>query len=403
MSFSTSTPCGDILAWLHTQQTTLFPETAPPIHSFTWIVPTAKREQHWAGSYQHLAITLNPEFFSGLSDPHTAICDVLLHELCHHIQRYKFGDSIPPHGREFRELAAYVNGRLRRDAVTHYHSLARTLEGQAAERAQRKALALLARTTSANEHEAALAAAKYAEFTEKNNIVLDAHSAALADGLPVMVKEHVWTAKQRSAWLSTLVHTVAHTHACTYTYVRCYDACTKFYFYGRPVKISQAYDLLDYLVEAVGRVVAKAQQEAKKNPPVPEPFDPFASLFDPNYRPRNSPRGRSYWIAFREGVARRIAQSLMADHKRRLAEGVVASNGINHIPGLVLRTAFDKERSAADECLYDYYPGLRGKKGSSPSGARSRAGREAGYTAGAAVSVARQVDTSSTRSIAAAQ
>jgi hypothetical protein len=370
-----------VQAWLNQQLEELFSfGSADYVRLFRWQRPSQgqKVRERWAGWYGRNEITLNPDFFTGIDNPRKqaeAIENVLLHELCHHVQRCTYGDNVPPHGKEFRKLAFYVNGKMGRDAVDIYHSLAKTPEGEEAERAQRKALALLARTTSSNEHEAALAAAKYAQFTAENNIVLDAHAQVLANGLPEAVKEHIWTSKVKATWLSTILSAVSYTQGCVYTYIRTQDSCTKFHFYGRPLKISQSYDLIDYLTEAVDRVVNKAKQEAKGE----------------------SPKGKSYWMAFREGVASRVAKSLYDDHERRMKDGLIASNGVSHVPGLVLKSSFDKEREAAKEFLAELHPDL--SKGTASKGSNSAAGRHAGYSAGGSISTARQAVGSSQRAL----
>lgn len=379
--FTTETPALQVLDWVNQQLDELFGMGNQPVKSFQWEsnVYGKPKWDRWAGWYSpsYSAIYLNPEFFSGLGakEQSEAIENALLHEMCHHVQREIYGDGVPSHGKEFRKLAYFVNGKRGRDAVQVYHSLAKTPEGKEAEKAQKKALAILALTTSSNEHEAALAAAKYAQFTAQNNIVLDAYGQALSTGLPELVKEHVWTSKVKSTWLSTVLSAVAYTQGCVYTYIRD-SACTRFHFYGRPNKISQSYDLIDYLAEAIERVVSKAKQEAKGE----------------------APKGKSYWGAFREGVATRVASSLYGDHKRRMEEGLVASNGVSHVPGLVLKSSFDKERKASEEFLAQLHPRLG--KGYSGAGSRSAAGRSAGYAAGGAISTARQTTGSSQRSLA---
>lgn len=381
VKLSVDTPETHVQAWLNEQLESLFSfGSADYIRLFRWQRPSQGRKirERWAGWYGSSEVTLNPDFFTGIDNPAKqaeAIENVLLHELCHHVQRCMYGNSIPPHGKEFRKLAFYVNGKLGRDAVDVYHSLAKTPEGEEAERAQRKALALLSRTTSSNEHEATLAAAKYAEFVAKNNIVLDSHAQVLANGLPEMVKEHIWTSKVKATWLSTILSAVAYTQGCVYTYIRTQGSCTQFHFYGRPIKISQSYDLIDYLTEAVDRVVAKAKKEAKDE----------------------APKGKSYWMAFREGVAHRVAQSLHDDHANRMKEGLIASNGVSHVPGLVLKSSFEKERQAAKDYLADLHPELR--KGTASAGSNSAAGRHAGYSAGGSISTARQAVGSSQRAL----
>jgi|GEM_PF-3017185 len=355
-----STPA-QVLDWVNSQLRQLF-EGFEPVRHFAW---KQSKRGRWAGSYQSSSIELNPDFFRGIEQSQKqsiAIEDVLLHELCHHIQ-HQVAPSSPAHGKEFRELAYFVNGKLRRDAVTIYHDLAKTPEGEEANRAQRKALALLARTTSSNEHEAMIAAAKYAQFIAANNISLDSHGETLANGLPLMVKEHIWTAKNLSHWLKTLLRDVAYVNACSWTYIRC-EGCTKIHFYGRPHKICQAYDMIDYLSEAVNRVVKDAQEQAAE------------------------PRGKSYWSSFREGVSDRVGRSLCDDHRRRMNEGVVATNGVNHIPGLVLQSSFEAERRASAELLSEIHPRLRGS--ASTTGSNSLIGKHDGMAAGKSISVARQ-------------
>lgn len=264
---ATSTPESEMLSWLNSQLATLFPNMAWPLQAFFWERSNSSKQlkQRWAGWYTDSNIYLDPDFFRGLPAERQsrAIMDVALHELCHHVQRSEYGD-VPTHGKEFRLLANHVNGVLQRQAVDIYHELAKTPEGEEAARAQRTALALLARTTSSNEHEAALAAAKYAEFTSKNNLTLDSHAEALAGNLPEIVREHIWTSKVMNTWLIRVLQAVAYTHGCTFTYRRTLDACTQIHFYGRSIKISQAYDMIEYLTTAIDRVVAKEMKEAKK-------------------------------------------------------------------------------------------------------------------------------------------
>lgn len=405
---STDTPESEMLSWLNSQLATLFPDMAWPLRAFFWERSTSskKLKQRWAGWYTNSNIYLDPDFFRGLPPGRQsqAIIDVGLHELCHHVQRAKYGD-VPTHGREFRLLANHVNGVLRRQAVDTYHELAKTPEGEEAARAQRTALALLARTTSSNEHEAALAAAKYAEFTSKNNLTLDSHAGALAGNLPEIVKEHIWTTKVMNTWLMRVLQAVAYTHGCTFTYRRTQDACTHIHFYGRSIKISQAYDMIEYLTGAIDRVVAKERKEAKKKlTPLPKAKEGTADWWNTNfnaYVARNEPRGRSYWMAFREGVAQRVAAALHADHKRRMEEGITAPNGITHVPGLVLKSAMAKEMEAANDYMTWLHPSLG--RSVARKGSQSAAGRSAGYAAGASVSVAKQAVGASVRSLAAAR
>jgi hypothetical protein len=368
--FSVNSEATEVLDWINDQIKDLFPGF-PLIDCFKWHKfesGTGKRDR-WAGAWCNGTISLNPEFITSAGDEKKQslrIQDILFHEICHHIQYEQFPHAVS-HGKEFRKIAYYINGSLGREAVSIYHDYAKTPEGEEANRAQRKALALLARTNSSNEHEAALAAAKYAQFVAVNNISLDSHAQSLANGLPLMVKEHIWTSKNMSHWLEILLSVVAYTNSCSWTYIRS-RGCTKTHFYGRPHKICQSYDLLDYLTEAVDRVVKKSQKESEV------------------------PMGKSYWSAFREGVAKRVAESLRADHSRRMNEGIVAKNGINHVPGLVLKSSFEKEIVASREFLHEIHARL-GK--SAARGSSSASGLSHGFAAGASISVARQTSGSS--------
>jgi hypothetical protein len=113
------------------------------------------------------------------------------------------------------------------------------------------------------------------------------------------------------------------------------------------------------------------------------------------------PRGRSYWMALREGVAQQVAAALHADHKRRMEEGITAPNGITHVPGLVLKSAMAKEMEAANDYMTWLHPSLG--RSVARKGSQSAAGRSAGYAAGASVSVAKQAVGSSTRSLCVAR
>lgn len=364
----------EILAWLRQQQEVLFPGSSfPTLQSFEYV---DKLPRKWAGAYTRQGITpisgengriqLARNYFTSLTGEalDRAMRETLYHELTHHFQYAIDPYCETPHGKEFRKMAASINGKLQDDWVQPHHHLRRTPMGAEALAIQRKALALLSRTTSSNEHEAAIAASKYAELCAKFDFTLDAEAATLAAALPEIVDERFYTSKQASKWLQTLLAAVCRVHAGTLYWQSSQMMGTRWFVIARTTKVAQIYELTMYLTEAVERVVENARKERPDKP------------------------GRAFWSSYREGVARAVAQSLNRDLERRHAEGISESSGISHIPGLVLRSHFEKEKAAVQE----YQEGHVGKMRTAASRRVSNSYAFcAGASAGRSISVSRQV------------
>lgn len=341
-----------------------------------------KKETNWAASYTEraLLIQINRSAFDPIKDKpqelSEALRSVILHELCHHVQYWRHRRTpIAPHGKEFREALRQVNCYYGEEIVTVYHSLRmKTLSP----RLHRKALALLSLTTSPNEHEAALAAARFTEFQLKYEVELSPEAQALQAGLPPMDDQCFYVAKQASTWLRKLFSAIADTHACKLYWRKNSDcSATRFFLVGRETKIAQAYEVAQYLVQAIDRAVDREKFEAKKEKSLAR-------------------RGRSYFMAFREGAAQAVASSLRLQHKSRLADGLMTADGVGHIPGLVLASHFEKERAAVDEFLKAEKYRFRS---TSAVGSRSFAGRVNGRAAGSRIGVGPQVSSGAPRSL----
>jgi predicted SprT family Zn-dependent metalloprotease len=367
--------------WVNARLVEIFPQPYPQFYPSTTVQFRSQfngRQANWAGEYSNCGghITLNLAAFTPLRDKpqelHRALRSVLLHELCHHVQRWQAireGVPIsPPHGAVFRGLMRFVNGFYNEEIVSVYHALRMR---STCPKTHRRALALLALTTSANEHEAALAAARFAELQLRYELDLSPEAGAMVEGLPPMDDQVIHIAKQASTWLRYLLGAIAETNSCKLYWHR-QDGSVAFHLVGRETKIAQAYEVMEYLIEAIDRAVNKERVEAKAS------GSPARS-------------GRSYFMAFREGVAATVYHSLKARHAERLKDGIVADNKINHIPGLVLQAHFKKEQAALEEFL-------RGEsyrfRSTTAGGSRSAYGKARGREAGAAIGLDPQVRSS---------
>lgn len=408
--------------WLNEQARELFPLPIPtsylpgerrPVQPLQVRIDPVLRGKlkHCAGYYTSSwrgdgEVVLNAAAFTPLEQDGPALAAaleaVLLHELCHHVQRHQHGHGVASHGREFRELMWHINGQLQRDVVTTYHSLQLRPAGAEAEKLQRRALALLARTTSSNEHEAALAAAKYTELSLAFDLQLDPATGALAQGLPPHDDVCVHVAKRADAWRRELLQAIADVNSCK-LYWQPKAEFVQFRLVGRPHKIDQAYDTVDYLLEAIERCMEAERKAAKQDPWIKGEKQVFyeapCCMLDSRAETlmyssamvhilqRRS--GRSYWGAFREGVVASINSRMRADHKRRLQEGIAASdNGMRHVPALVVQDHFRREQEAVESTLKDRGYSFRS---SEVGGHRHGGGHQAGRAAGKQISLNRQV------------
>jgi hypothetical protein len=330
-----------------------------------------KLPNNWAGSYRSSGkvIKLARCFFQNLpeAEQQREIRAVLYHELAHHLQYWMEPYCEVPHGKAFRHAMHWINSKLREDIVQPYHHLRKTIAGREADSIKRKALSLLALTESSNEHEAAVAAAKYSQLCARYDFELDTESAALAESLPEVVEECFFVSKQAAQWMRDLFATVVYVHAGSLFWRTSQATACQWFCVARTTKVAQIYELATYLTEAVERTVAKHRSES-----------------------RHRALGRSYWNAFRQGVVSTVRKSLLDDLKRRHSDGIPAGETA-HIPGLVIRSAFDKER----EEVQSFMDAKVGKVRTAKSN-RSRDGYAMldGMRAGDAISIARQVERS---------
>ena len=364
--------------WVNARLVEIFPQPWEQFYPNTTVRVSSRftgRTATWAGEYSvsHSRITLNLSAFAPLRDKpeelHRALRSVLLHELCHHVQYW--GETrdrkphSPAHGAAFRRLMRFVNSFYKEEIVSVYHALrVRSISPKL----QRRALAMLALTASANEHEAALAAARFAEFQLRYEVDLSPEAGAMAEALPPMDDQVILVAKQASTWLRHLLDAIASINSCKLYWQR-KDGSVAVHLVGRETKIAQAYETMQYLIEAIERAVTKERVEAKAS----------GSL---------ARAGRSYFMAFREGVAATVGQSLRYRHETRLRDGIAATDKINHIPGLVVQEHFKKEKVALDDFLRAEKYGFRR---SSAGGSRDANGHSRGRAAGASIGVDPQV------------
>ena len=281
-------------------------------HHAPWLLLLKKVEWHKmamnkAGSYNHYEkkIKLNSAI---LNKPNMekAIKDTLLHELIHVWQRNNPDKKIQieaPHGKGFRSEMYRINSILQRDAVTTYHNY--QMAGN--ERILRKAMALLARTQSNNEHEAAIAVAKFTEYMQRYDLQLSDKALILANELPQLEDQIVAISRVADTWRKVLLSSLAYINA-SKLFWRNKNGFVEWHCIGREHRLDHIVFLYDYLEEAVERFVKNKQKEA---------------------RCLGLAKGRAYWNSFRVGICLSIDKRLKLDFEKRIKQGIKGDDGAN--------------------------------------------------------------------------
>lgn len=344
----------------------------------------AKMSSKKAGCYIHSskAIHLNPAILdkAGMEQ---AIEDTLLHELIH-VWQYNHPDvnirRLPPHGKGFRSEMYRINSILKRVAVTTYHDY----QMPANEKILRKAKALLARTQSSNEHESALAVAKFAEYMQRYDLQLTHESLVLANQLPELEDQVVAISRQADYWRKLLLGELAYVNACQlFWYPK--TGYVEWHMIGREHRLDQIVFLYDYLEEALERIVMAKKATTSQS------------------------QGRTFWNSFRIGVAHNIAQRLRKDFQTRMEEGLKDETSENNslsngakISALVVQDWFKEENKAVETFLQQKQYSFRKSQSGSISNAT---GYDAGQKAGESISLNQQLrnDSSSVKLLSSAK
>jgi hypothetical protein len=166
----------------------------------------------------------------------------------------------------------------------------------------RKAMALLARTRSHNEHEAAIAAAKFTEYMQRYDLQLSGEALMLASALPSLEDQVVAISKVADSWRKILLSGLANINACQ-LFWRQKTGFVEWHCLGREHRLDQLVFLYDYLEEAIERLVISQQKEARQ-------------------QGLSKGKGRSYWNSFRVGIVLTINERLQADFQARMREGI---------------------------------------------------------------------------------
>lgn len=275
-----------------------------------------------------------------------------------------------------------INSILKREAVTTYHNY----QMPANQKILRKASALLARTQSANEHESALAASKFAEYMQRYNIQLSRESLMLAKELPELEDQVVAISRVADNWRKKILSGLADINACQ-LFWKYKTAYIEWHMIGRENRLDQIVFLDDYLEEAIERIVSAAQKTARQ---------------------KKLSQGRAYWNAFRVGIATNIVQRLKADFFRRMNEGIndetrdrakpatlnvpTSFNNNSIVSALVVQTWDKEEKQAVETYINEQNYSFKTVKGGS---IRSVTGYNAGQNAGKNINLNQQLRSSS--------
>lgn len=274
--------------------------------------------------YPSNIIYLNPSILDkpGMDQ---ALLDTLLHELIHVWQRNHIEKKIqlePTHGKAFRCELYRINGILGREAVTLTHNY----EMPSNQKILRKAQALLARSQSSNEHEAALAAAKFTEYAQRYDLALSSEDLLIASELPEIEDQIVAVSQKANNWRVILLSKLAYVNACD-MYWRRNAAFVEWHMVGREHRLDQIVWLYDYLEEAITRIV-KTEQKAV-----------------------TQAKGSAYWNSFRVGLASRISQKLLDDFNQRTRIGIKSDNPGENITALMIQNWYTLETKSVNDYI----------------------------------------------------
>lgn len=299
--------------------------------------------------------------------------ETLLHELIHLWQYNHPDESVviqPPHGKAFRLEMYRINGILGREAVKIYHNY----QMPESEKILRKAKALLARTQSNNEHEAMIAAAKFTQYLQQYDLQLSDELLLLAQELPELEEQVVAISKVADSWRKILLSGLAYVNACQLFWQR-KVGYIQWKMIGREHRLAQVVLLYDYLEESLEKLVKLKQKELKKE---------------------GIKQDKSYWNAFRVGIANNINERLRADFERRLNQGIEASQEVNCISALTVQNWFNSEKLAVTEFLNQQNYKFRKTRGIAIS---NSAGYNDGNSAGNSINTNQQISNSKTSKI----
>lgn len=245
------------------------------------------------------------------------VIDTLLHELIHVWQTNHVEIKIrlePDHGKGFRGELHRINGILGREAVTLTHNYLLPSDAKIL----RKALALLARSQSSNEHEAALAAAKFTEFAQRYDLALSDQDLQIASQLPEIDDQVVAVSQKANGWRVTLLNNLAYVNACE-LYWRRKSGFVEWHMIGREHRLDQIVLLYDYLEEAIERVVKTERKAVTKG------------------------KGAAYWNSFRIGIVSRICRKLLDDFNQRRKNGLESEGFGQNITALMVQNWYTLE------------------------------------------------------------
>jgi len=237
-----------------------------------------------------------------------------------------------------------------------------------------------------NEAEAAAAAEKASRLMLENGI-LEADICSDEDSQKVVDLRKVYATKMNN-WHGALASGIATMNLCdTYFNSQYVDKSKSAYraklvketginFLGTEGRVEVSHQMLDYLIQAIERLVTKDLRYAKK--------------WDAPVNP-----DRSYWTqwknSYRYAAARRLRNRMIEIHKLRQSQGIETSDG-QHINALTVQTADEQARAAIE--LYKQQ-NLKLRQGRRMSGPTSQSGYDAGLTAGDSVSLNNQVGSTS--------
>lgn len=291
---SVFTPERVILSWVNRQLEILFPSTKP-ICGLVWC-----SYKHYVAAYypDHKLIKLNRDYFPDTLDVDYfdhKLKGVLLHEICHHVQTLRYGGNVLEHGKEFRELVNFVNGKLGGSFVSIFESeLREALSGRKLCDARGEYMQYLFLTKSSNRHEVYLAASRYFQYTCFYIFPVCARMEPYLRNLPRMIKRLILVLPKAkdSKWLINLATTVGYIHGCmTDCLVDSMDLFREIYMYGCPLRISQSYNLFNYLVDSINETVKNEKSK-----------DPY------NYCSEH------WWFSFRDGITLKVMDSILENH-----------------------------------------------------------------------------------------
>lgn len=239
---------------------------------------------------------------------------------------------------------------------------------------------LLALATSPNEHEAAAAAAKAQEILTEHNLRLeDIKTSHKSPDIPIEQTE-ILSGSRKIYWRGFLANAIANANFCKVWWMG-----GKMVIAGRKHNVAIALSLYDYLTKTVERLAAEGVKAEKQT------WHTYRSQIEgTGIEPFAQPNWRRWKSSFITGCCQRLLERIEEQTQRMNSLGIPNTK----VTGLACRMAHEREQEAIAQWRQEQGITLTRRKASSKATV-TKDGYTAGQRAGDAISLERQLSSSS--------